>query len=308
MSQETKEDLSIVTAIAALERGADPSVAKGPPQGDETAETLVRLYTEVLGLIPAELAPVPPSAGARDRLLAAIGAAPAVAPSAPPAPSPPPAASKELSAPAAPPVPTAISEALRPAPRIAPGPIPRRQSRWPLALAAVLALAFAGTSVWLWLIQQEQSADIARLRQELAAQRQLASTRARDAEEGRQARTEMDNMRARFALVTSPDVEVFPLRPVGDQASARGMLFVAPDHQHWYLTLDELPPPAEGGVYKLWWMTPRGPLDAGSLAAQQEIRMSSDEMPAGTTGVVVTLEPTPGSTRPTGPEILRTGP
>ena len=305
MSQEpNQEDLSIVAVIAALERGADPSPAEAS-HGDETAETLARLYTEVLGLIPIELAPVAPSAGARDRLLAAIGAAPAAAAAEPrPAPvaAPPPAPA----APAAPTAPTAVTQAFRPAPRVAPGPIPRRQSRWPLALAAVVALAFAGASVWLWQLQQGQRAEIAQLRQELVTQRKVA---AKAAEDGRQARTEMDNMRARFALVTSPAVEVLPLRPVGDQTNARGMLFVAPDHQHWYLSMEGLPPATEG-VYKLWWMTAQGPQDAGYQVTQsgEKFEMSSDEMPAGTTGVLVTLEPAPGSSQPTGPEILRAGP
>jgi Anti-sigma-K factor rskA len=299
VSQETStEDLTILAAIEDLERGADPSAA-ARPRGDETAETLARLYTEVLGLIPSGLDPVAPGGGARDRLLAAIGAAPAAEPRPLPAPAPAPVA--------APPVAVAPPAAAppRPQPRSVPGPLPRRHSRWPLALAAVLALAFLGTSVWLWQLQQGQAAEIARLRQDLATQRELAG---KASSEGQEARTEMEKMRARFALVTSPAVEVRPLRPVGgQQPNARGLLFVAPDHQHWYLALEGLEPPVEGGVYKLWWMTEQGPHDGGSLAAQsgEKIQMSSDAMPAGITAVVVTLEPTPATDRPSGPEILR---
>jgi len=300
LSQESSsEDLTILAAIADLERGADPSAA-GPPRGDETTETLARLYTEVLGLISFELDPVAPSAGARERLLAAIGASP-VARAPEPRPAP-------VSAPAMPAAPTAITEALRTPPRHSSGPIPRRHSRWPLALAATLALAFAGASVWLWQLQQGQSAEIAELRQELDARRQL---NARMDQEVQQTRTEIEKMRSRFALVTSPAVDVRPLRPVGDQQpNARGMLFVAPDHQHWYLSLEGLQPATGGGVYKLWWMTEQGARDGGSLVAQngEKIQMSSDEMPAGIRDVVVTLEPDPGSAQPTGPEILRAGP
>ena len=56
----TTEDLTI---LAALEDWID-----APPgtRQDETTETLSRLYIEVLGLIPYELAAVPPSAGAKD--------------------------------------------------------------------------------------------------------------------------------------------------------------------------------------------------------------------------------------------------
>jgi len=293
VSQETNtEELTILAALDDLERGVDPSEAERP-RGDETAETLARLYTEVLGLVPSELDPVAPSAGARDRLLAAIGAAPAV-PAAEPRPVPAPA------------VASAITEASRPAPRIAPGPLPRRHSRWPLALAATLALAFAGAAAWLWLLQQEQRTEIVQLRHELEAQRQLAARVSQDSE---QARTEIEKMRSHFALVTSPSVEVRPLRPVGGgQTQARGMLFVAADHQHWYLSVEGLRPPPEGGVYKLWWVTKEGSLDAGSLAAQsgERVQMSSDEMPAGIVDVVLTLERNPSSNRPDGTEVLRT--
>jgi hypothetical protein len=296
VSQEEKntEDLTILAAIETLERGADPSVAEGP-RGDETVETLARLYTEVLGLIPCGLDPVAPSPGARERLLAAIGAAPPDTRAPEPRPVP-------VAAPAPAPAPVAMTESLRPAPRVAPGPIPRRHSRWPLGLAAVLALAFAGLSGWLWITRQEQRAEIARLRQELAMHQQLA---AQAGQEGQQARTEMEKMRDRFALVTSPAVDVRPLRPVGDQADARGLLFVAPDHQHWYLALEGLEPPAEGGVYKLWWVTEQGPVDAGSLQNGEKVEMGSDQMPAGIREVMITLEPDGSSARPQGRPVLQ---
>lgn len=309
MSQETStEDLTILAAIEDLERGADPSMAERP-RGDETAETLARLYTEVLGLIPSALPPVAPGPGARERLLTAIGAAPAAGA---PEPRPAPVAAPVIlaAAPAAPAAPAMIREEPRsaPAPRIAPGPLPRRQSRWPLALAAALALAFAGTSVWLWQTAQQRGVAIAQLQLQLDEQRRLATQAVRDAEEGRQARTEMEKMRDQFSLVTSPAVTVLPLQPpAGGPATARGMLFVAPDHQHWYLSVEGLPPAAEGGVYKLWWMTGQGPQDAGSLVAQrgEKVQMSSDQMPTGITEVMVTFEPTPGSVQPSGPLILR---
>ncbi|HBL28406.1 MAG TPA: hypothetical protein DD490_16355, partial [Acidobacteria bacterium] len=194
------------------------------------------------------------------------------------------------------------------APRPAPGPIPRRQSRWPLALAATLAFAFAGTSAWLWQVTQSQGDEINRLRQDLVAQQQIAL---RAEQDGRQARTEIDRMRSQFTLVTSPAVDVRPLRAVGNaQPNARGLLFVAPDHQHWYLSVEGLQPAPEGGVYKLWWVTPEGPQDAGSLVAQggAKIQMASDQMPAGISAVVITLEPAPGSPVPLGPPVLRAGP
>lgn len=327
MSEENREDHTILGAIEGLERGADPS-AVGSPRGDETEETLVRLYTEVLGLIPSELEPVAPSPASRERLLAAIGAAPAApetgrtaerqtgsrpvpvplpasAPTAPALPATTAPSAKPAPLPEALQSPALPAEASRPVPHVVPGFRPRPQRRWPLALAATLALAFAGTSLWLWQVNQEQSARIAGLRQQIEAQSQISAQAVR---ERQQAHAEMEQMREQFTLVTSPAVEVRPLQAVGDQPNARGMLFVAPDHQHWYLSLEGLQPAPPRSVYKLWWVTAQGrPLDAGSIVAQagEKVQMGSDAMPADTRDVVVTLEPAGSGPEPSGPPVLK---
>ena len=63
--------------------------------------------------------------------------------------------------------------------------------------------------------------------------------------------------------MTSPAVLVSPMRPVvrpGQpplQPDARGVLFVAADHQHWYMSLQGLQPVPAGQVYKLWFVADR---------------------------------------------------
>jgi hypothetical protein len=64
------EDLTILAALETLERGID--APRDAARLDEASETLSRLYTEVLGLVPYELDPVAPSAGAKARLMAAV--------------------------------------------------------------------------------------------------------------------------------------------------------------------------------------------------------------------------------------------
>lgn len=334
MSQETnQEDLTILAAIEALERGDDPSAVTGP-RGDETAETLARLYTEVLGLVPTELEPVAPRPEARQRLLAMIegtgaaGAAPA---------SPTARVSEPGLTPVAAPIPSAVTPAASPAPvpntvltgstagsasgsppvaqpapaprTYAPAPRPgiRKQSRWPLAAAACLALLFAGTTAWLWIERLDQNARMAELVEQVEAQRRVAGEAAEEAE---QLRNEMGNMRERYSLVTSPSVQVMPMRPVGDQPRARGMLFVAPDHQHWYMAVEGLEPAGAGAVYQLWWVTDQGILSGGSFTADsgEKIQMSADEMPNGTRQAIVTFEPSGIVPAPTGPQVLRAGP
>lgn len=301
MSHETHpEDQAILAVLDALDRAPGDAV---PLRGDETAETLARLYTEALGLIPLELPPAEPDPAVKSRLMAIVrGEEPRAAA---PEPVPPP-----VVAPAPAPPPRPSGEVRMPAP-VTPIPQPRRPavrpSRWPMALAATFALLFLGLSVWLYtgLVQQEET--IARLTREMEAQRRRADQAAAEME---QARTRMGRMRENFAIVTSPAVEVSPMRPMGEtpmQPNARGMLFVAADHQHWYLSLEGLEPAPRGQAYKLWFEADQGVVPAGSFTAEPgvPIELSSKEMPEGTKGVMVTLEPDPQAAIPTGPEVLR---
>ncbi|HEY4589794.1 MAG TPA: hypothetical protein VII86_11245, partial [Thermoanaerobaculia bacterium] len=242
------EDLTI---LAALEGWID--APPGAPRQDETTEMLSRLYIEVLGLIPYELAPVSPSAGAKDRLMAAVRGEPLPAAAEPAQPvmprMPPPVPIQE-------PRPTPPAIAVQPS----------RVRRWPLALAATLALALLGLSGWLYSRVGAQRATIAGL------QRQLSSERAKS--EGAAAwvrRHENESLDLRQSLELP--VLVSSLRPVGPagqpplQPDAHGMLFVAADHQHWYLSLQGLQPAPEGQVYKLWFMADR-PVGSGSFTAR----------------------------------------
>jgi hypothetical protein len=117
-------------------------------------------------------------------------------------------------------------------------------------------------------------------------------------------------MRGNLSLVAQYAVEASPLQPVGEAPmfpTARGVLFVAPDHQHWYMSVRGLGPAGEGQVYQLWFVADAGTVSGGTFTAQpgEQADLSSEEMPNGTRGVVVTLEPGQGSTAPTGPEVLR---
>jgi hypothetical protein len=292
--------------LAALEGWID--APPGSPRQDETTETLSRLYTEVLGLLPYELDPVTPSAEARERLLAAIGgeaeALPAAAPAAPTA------------EPVRPVAPVPVQEP-RPAPASRPTPPPAavrpaRARRWPLALAATLALALLGLSGWLYSQVGAQRTAIAELRRELALERVRSEG---SVARVRQLENEGFDMRQGLNLVGSRAVLVSPMRPAAPsgqpplQPDAHGMLFVAADHQHWYLSLQGLQPAPAGQVYKLWFVADR-PMSSGSFTARpgEPVDLSSQHMPAGTRGAMVTLERDPNAPAPTGPPILQAGP
>jgi hypothetical protein len=87
------------------------------------------------------------------------------------------------------------------------------------------------------------------------------------------------------------------------------MLFVAADHQHWYMSLQNLQPAPQGQVYKLWFVADR-PVSSGSFSARpgEPMDLSSQTMPAGTKGAIVTLERDPNAPAPTGPTILQAAP
>lgn len=304
------EDLTILAAVEALERGTDgPGAPGGEPRGDEEAQTLARLYTEVLGLIPYELDAVAPSPGARERLLSAIAGdetqpAPAV-PEPPRAPVPPPAGPSRPS----PPAPAARAPRPPAGPAGRTGVAVRRPSRWPATLAASLAFLLLGLSGWLYFQLQQDRETIARLNQELTQERTQGTGAFAQV---RRLESYSLNLKEKLALVSSPAVEISSLRPMGKpplQPAAKGVLFVAPNHRHWYLSVQGLQPAEGGKTYKLWFMADQGPVDAGSFAVLPgaPIEMSSKQMPAGTRAAVVTLETDPRSTTPSGPEILRAG-
>jgi hypothetical protein len=291
------EDLTILAALEALEAGIE--APRGAARLDEESETLSRLYTEVLGLIPYELAPAAPSAGVKARLMAAVQAEARPAVAAEPARMAPPPA-----------VPIQEPRTARQA--TAAVARPARARRWPLALAAALALAALGLSFWLYSQVGEQRATIADL------QHQLTLERARS--EGviakvRELENEGLDLRQNLTLVSSRAVLVSPMRPAARpgqpplQPDARGTLFVASDHQHWYMSLQGLQPAPQGQVYKLWFVAER-PVSSGSFTARpgEPMALSSKEMPAGTKGAIVTLERDPNAPAPTGPTILQAAP
>jgi uncharacterized coiled-coil protein SlyX len=319
------EDRTILTALASLERrSGDPLVPDDPSDHSDpsdTAEMLARLYTEVLGLLPYELEPVAPTPAGRARVLAAVAGVAALhgepyepAPAALledetqeidplPAPRPEPVAQPSALAPERPelrPEPRPEPRRERPTTRVAMVAAPPRRS-WPLALAASLVLALGGFSGWLVQQRAEQEVTIETLRSELAGERRKTDQAVAEV------RRQMERMQTNFALVTAPAVTVSPLHPVGKPSQARGMLFVAPDHQHWYMAVHDLPPAEPGRDYQLWWIADGGTVSGGTFDTRpgEKMELSSESMPANTRDVVITLEAEGGAPKPSGPEILR---
>ncbi|HTQ81319.1 MAG TPA: anti-sigma factor [Thermoanaerobaculia bacterium] len=378
------DDQAILTMLAVLERPPGQGDEVLPrPSGDESIETLTRLYAEVLGLLPSAELPARPAPQVKSRLLALVtgdetldASAEALAPpppyfldaeadtpeiagtadiaaDQPPSPRPalestavsppvpiyrpepgvyepsiseiaeitesrhlptPPQVRRPAAAPAAAPVPVAQAPAPSPGtgqrPAAAAPLATRRRSRWPLALAAVLILGLVGLSSYLtyglWQ-QSERIAELTRERNELIDRAKAANSNLA------QARNDLNDMRARMTFMTSPGVEISPLRLTGQvpmPEGTYGMLFVAADHQHWHLAVHGLVPSGSGRLYCLWFISPQGAVNGGTFTAAPgaPVDLSSEHMPAGTQAVTVTLEPAPGGAAPSGPEVLRAAP
>jgi hypothetical protein len=167
------------------------------------------------------------------------------------------------------------------------GPVPAgggRSRRWLLPLAAGVTALAVGYAVSMVGTVRGQHDELLLLRgaagRLTALEAELATTR--------------DAMR----LVSSRGVAVCPLRPLPASADAEGpygVLFVAADHQHWYLRVAGLDPAADG-YYRVWFETAGGMVAAGNLAGS-ELELGSPTMPEGTRAVAVSLEtePAPGA-------------
>lgn len=272
----TKEDIFEMTEDRVVERLLDrlnAGVVPSSAGGEDDAETMLHEYTELLGLIPYELAPMAATAAARQKLMRTIRRR----------------------------QPEKVDASK-------PGQVVEiSASRWlktALPLAASIAIVLLGVVGWQSFQMAEQASTVDQLSQRLS-QVNIEST-------GQLAEFEnhMRRMQEQLALVTSKGVEVCTLHPKvaeAAQTGARGTLFVAADHQHWYLRIDDLEPCPQGRAYQLWFVKADGtPVNGGILEIEHgvELEVTSDTMPDGTVAVNITLEPAGGSAAPSGPSIL----
>jgi hypothetical protein len=128
--------------------------------------------------------------------------------------------------------------------------------------------------------------------------------------EAARAQNDVLSLTQKFALVTSPAVEVSSMRPdeaVATQPNAHGILFVASDRQHWYLKMRNLEPAEGQRAYCLWFINDSGPILGGAFKSTpgSPIELSASQMPAGTKDVRVTLEESGQVVQPAGQLVLK---
>lgn len=296
-----REERAILAALERLEGDpAQQGAASGPGASEPASEpdaTLRRLSVETLGLLPWALEPETPSAGARERLLAALSLAPAA----------------EVSAPVRP-IGSASRPSEPPAPASAPAPARRSWAGWLAAALVVAALGLAGVAGWLWL-------ELGETRETLAAARgALTESETGRSELAERLAAQEAQLRRRagmekfLAAASTAGVEICPLRPVGDPAlhpEAFAVLYMPPGSGKWYLVASNLRP-GDQGTYKVWLNTPDGPVFVGRLDAGEESTLEFQLPPDVDArhelmlSIIVTLEPEDGeeSPAPAGPMVL----
>ena len=288
---ESDDDIGL-EALDAILAAPPARVLDALAEGDDGEAALRRPQLEALASLALALPVEPAPAALRQRLLVSLAGDETQQVAAP----------REAAPPSARPIPP-------PAARIPP---PRRTSRgaWALALAAGLAaIVLGGATAFLWrelATTRERLAESERERAELAAE--VAAAEARQ-ETSVEAQAELGAMRDQLRLVTAAGTELCALRPPSARPvapGAKGLLWVAEDHQHWYLRADGLAPPGPARVYQLWFLVGDRPVSAGTFEMEgDEAVLTSPTMPEGTTAAMVTMEARGAiGERPSGPVVL----
>lgn|GEM_PF-1641286 len=310
------EDRTIEEALEGFDGFGAPSGEAPAPGGPD--ETLRRLYTEAFGLLAYEAEPAIPRPESKARLLAALtpggsaagegtpGRADGVAqeaeePSVVVAFGP----REEEKA-------SAAGAAQSAVPAAAGAPTRRN---WASLVAAVFAVLAFGLAAFLWVQLDQSRATLTRLEQE---QRQLIDTLTAQTQTQQVLASQAGRLGGLVSVVSTPGVEICPMRPVGDSPLAPGsfaVLYMPPGQESWFLVVSNLRPAAHG-VYKVWLTTADGPVSAGVIdTADQVDGRVTLRIPPGILedgkvlggrmrSATVTLEPAESGDAPSGPTVL----
>lgn len=315
------EDRLILAALDG-ERVGDGPVLPLSAESSGAQETLLEHeILELLGLLPFGLEPIAPRPEVKAQLLSRIAAEPRTG-----QPHPGQEAVREPAASTAAPHPSFSKKA-----SVADGERTRTAAVWnhPAGvsswwrLAAVLAFAALGLSIWLLVRNQAlHRAEIADLRRDIAAANaQFESRLAETSEQLAAARHEMNQLSLQdndvvrvLRTLSGRDVpsslEVCALKPTGrmpEMEEAFGNLIIIRERGMWYLKARHLESPEEGRVFVLWFLSEsEEPLERMVLSpdAAFEVEMTHEGIPALMTAAAITLEPSPDSPVPSGPRIL----
>jgi hypothetical protein len=113
----------------------------------------------------------------------------------------------------------------------------------------------------------------------------------------------------RFAnILAAPDLRVFPLRGLRTAIAATGRIHFSPS-RGVTVNVTSLPVPAANQLYQVWLVTTGIPISLGFVTpdAQGHVDVAFDtppELRGNVTGFMLSLEPTGGNAKPTGPIVI----
>lgn len=250
-------------------------------EGCPACDTELKQFHQVVGVLGSVAAPVAPPAYLRDLLTARIEREAAEAPSstATVIPFPEPAGGAEL----------------RSAPARSSG------SGWlPWAIAAALLIAFAYTLTAWRTERRTLQAAIGRDKNGSSELEENARLKEQLSKESATS-TELAQINS---VLSSPQWRIIPLEAQQPAPASSARIYWDLQGKRWVVTAD-LPPPPEGKVYQLWFVTPDAKISAGLINVHSDghgftvvqLPANIDQLAA----AAITLEPEGGSQQPTMP-------
>lgn len=109
-------------------------------------------------------------------------------------------------------------------------------------------------------------------------------------------------------VLAAPDVRAFPMRGQRTAAAADGQMYSSAS-RGVALSGAKLPPLSANQTYQVWLVTTRGSIGLGFVVPDAQGRVSAAfdtprDLPGSVTGFMLSLEPTGGNAKPTGPIVL----
>ena len=187
-------------------------------------------------------------------------------------------------------------------------------SRWPTILLAAALVAITGLAGYTtWRLNRDLqgiSARAAAAESRLVQLQQFVERNAREAGDtaqrvGAAALAASAKAERLASVLAAPDVGVYPMRGQIAGAAPAGQVFSSPS-RGIAMSASRLPRVAANQTYQVWMTTTRGPISLGLVEPDAQGRMDATfETPAETAGNVIgfmlTVEPSGGSERPSGP-------
>lgn len=160
-----------------------------------------------------------------------------------------------------------------------------RERRWPLAIAAVLALGVAGAGWWAYRTIDALTAERDGLASQVAAYQDTVSS---------------------FIHGSATELVQIPVSTGGRVGAVT--IFADSARHRWLVRCDGLAPNARDQAYQLWFITENGMLTAAVMPMDQDRPMvMALDMPRGggrVMGAAMSIEPRAGSTSPSGPIVF----